>query len=128
MKVRRRRETIAVLANERGPKPQAYPLVTIGAGALPLPTKQPPKLSAVTTNASASAAFFIESPFFLRPFVARQRRVVFSVAEAAARSPVHTKKNQICIRLCIEHDGAKYRTVESAAVGAEVRVIVFHKR
>ena len=84
-----------------------YPLVIIGAGALPLPTKQPPKLSAVTTKASASATFFIESPFYLRPFVARQRRVVFSVAEAAARPPVHTKKNQICIRLCIERDGAK---------------------
>ena len=106
---------------------KSYPLVTIGAGALPLPTKQPPKLSAVTTKASASATFFIESPFYLRPFVARQRRVVFSVAEAAARPPVHTKKNQICIGLCIERDGAKY-TVATAAVGAEVRVIVFHKR
>lgn len=52
------------LANERRPKPQAYPLVTIGAGALPLPTKQPPKLSAVTTKASANATFFIDFPFF----------------------------------------------------------------
>jgi hypothetical protein len=43
-----------------------YPLVTTGAGALPLPTKQPPKLSAVTTNASASATFFIEHLFFKR--------------------------------------------------------------
>ena len=42
---------------------KSYPLVIIGAGALPLPTKQPPKLSAATTNASASATFFIESPF-----------------------------------------------------------------
>ena len=50
----------------------------------------------------------------------------FSVADDA-RSPVHTKKNQICIRLCIERDGAKY-TVATAAVGSEVRVIVFHKR
>src|SRR6188768_3087778 len=61
----------AVLANERRPKLQAYPLVTIGAGALPLPTKQPPKLSAVTTSASASATFLIGSPLLL-PFLARQ--------------------------------------------------------
>ena len=84
-------------------------------------------LSAVTTNASASATFFIGSPFLL-PFVARQRRVVFSVAEAAGRPPVHTKKNQIYIRLCVERDGAKYATAASAAVAAEVRVIVFHER
>jgi len=128
MRERRRRKTITVLANERRPTLQAYPLVTIGVGALPLPTKQPPRLSAVTTNASANATFFIESPFVLRPFVARQRRVVFSVAEAAARPPVHTKKNQIGIRLCIQRDGAKDRTVEGAAVATEVRVIVFHKR
>ena len=124
MRERRRRKTITVLANERRPTLQAYPLVTIGVGALPLPTKQPPRLSAVTTNASANATFFIEPPF--QPFVASGTRR-FSVAEAAARPPVHTKKNQIGIRLCIERDGAKY-TVATAAVGSEVRVIVFHKR
>jgi hypothetical protein len=32
----------------------------MGAGALPLPTKQPPKLNPATTNASASATFFME--------------------------------------------------------------------
>src|SRR6187399_1005087 len=96
--------------NDGARRLKPYPLVIIGAGALPLPTKQPPKLSAVTTKASARATFFIESPFYLRPFVARQRRVVFSVAEAAARPPVHTKKNQICIGLCIQRDGAKDRT------------------
>src|SRR5215213_10001355 len=52
----------------------------------------------------------------------------FSVAEAASRPPVHTKKNQIDIRLCVQRDGAKYATAASAAVAAEVRVIVFHKR
>jgi hypothetical protein len=61
--------TITVLANERRPSLEYYPLVTTGAGALPLPTKQPPKLSAVTTNASASATFFIEFPFSNGPFV-----------------------------------------------------------
>ena len=38
------------------------PLVTIGAGALPLPTKQPAKLKEATTNASAKAVFFIRFP------------------------------------------------------------------
>ena len=38
------------------------PLVTIGAGALPLPTKQPAKLKEATTNASAKAVFFMTSP------------------------------------------------------------------
>ena len=39
----------------------SYPLVTTGGGALPLPTKQPPKLRPATTNANASAIFFIGS-------------------------------------------------------------------
>lgn len=35
-----------------------------GAGALPLPTKQPPKLNPTTTKAIASAIFFTERPLF----------------------------------------------------------------
>jgi hypothetical protein len=38
------------------------PFVTTGAGALPLPTKQPPKLKPATTSANASATFFIPAP------------------------------------------------------------------
>jgi len=38
-----------------------HPLVTTGGGALPLPTKQPAKLSEATTRASAKATFFISS-------------------------------------------------------------------
>jgi hypothetical protein len=37
-------------------------LVTIGAGALPLPTKQPPRLKPATTKTNASATFFMTSP------------------------------------------------------------------
>src|SRR6188508_2781583 len=106
--------------NDGARRLKPYPLVIIGAGALPLPTKQPPKLSAVTTKASARATFFIESPFYLRSFVVRQRQS--SSVAGDHRPPVQTKKNHIYVRLCIERDGAKYRTVESAAVGAEVRV------
>jgi hypothetical protein len=38
------------------------PLVTIGAGALPLPTKHPAKLKEATTNASAKTVFFMRFP------------------------------------------------------------------
>ena len=41
---------------------RTQPFVMTGAGALPLPTKQPPKLKAATTSANASATFFILSP------------------------------------------------------------------
>ena len=116
-----------MLADERRAcRPQVYPLVITGAGALPLPTKQPPKLNAVTTNASASATFFMDPPIKRALWCPHQRRV--SSLVAATRPPVQTKKDQVYVRLCTERDGAKYRTVESAAVGAEVRVIVFHKR
>jgi hypothetical protein len=36
-----------------------------GAGALPLPTKHPPKLSPATTKAKASAIFFTVDPLML---------------------------------------------------------------
>jgi hypothetical protein len=42
-----------------------YPLVTTGAGALPLPTKHPPKLKPATTKTNASATFFITFPLFM---------------------------------------------------------------
>jgi hypothetical protein len=35
-----------------------------GAGALPLPTKQPPRLKPATTKANASATFFILAPLW----------------------------------------------------------------
>jgi hypothetical protein len=38
--------------------PYYQPLVTMGGGILPLPTKQPARLSEPTTNATASASFF----------------------------------------------------------------------
>ena len=44
------------------------PLVTIGAGALPLPTKQPPRLKPATTKANASANFFMGHPRVLLVF------------------------------------------------------------
>ncbi len=66
---------ITVPANDGAPSLKSYPLVITGAGALPLPTKQPPRLSAVTTSASASATFFISIPLFpMGPLWPGQRR------------------------------------------------------
>jgi hypothetical protein len=49
------------------------PLVTTGGGALPLPTKQPAKLSEPTTNATASASFFTYALLLVDRINARSR-------------------------------------------------------
>ena len=46
------------------------PLVMTGAGALPLPTKHPPKLNPATTKTIANAIFFMELPLLLRSLAA----------------------------------------------------------